>query len=109
LNVLVSMVNRKGQITLSDASKLFDLEEERLNDLVKVLVDNKILEVEYPASGEKILRKGEAVRSIIAAEEIKKKVDEVLDNADLEHKVGITAVEEILNEPPRKRPEEEMA
>ena len=99
LSVLVSMVNRKGQVTVSDASKLFDLDEERLNDFVKILMDNKILEVEYQASGEKILRKGEAIRSIIAADEIKKRVEEVLDKVDIEHKEGVKEVECLLNAP----------
>ena len=61
LNILVSIVNKRGEIRLSDAAKMLDLDEESLENLVKILVDHKILEIHYSIVGDKILKKGEKI------------------------------------------------
>jgi hypothetical protein len=85
LNLLVGIVNRREQITLVDAAKLFDLEEEYLIDYVSILVDHGMLSMKYPTDGgSKVIRKGDAIKDIISQKVLKEKVDAVLDAVKIE-------------------------
>lgn len=84
LNLLVSIVNRKDQITLSDAAKLFDIDENYLLCFVKILVDAGVLKIEYPTDGSRIVKKGDAAKDIISQKLLKEKVDAILDAARIE-------------------------
>ena len=106
LNLLVGMVNRRGQISLPDAAKMFDLDEASLVDVLKVLVDQGVLTIEYSAEGEKILKKGAAIESTIYHKEIKDKVDSVLNSAKVENMESARKAEGILGQKPRKAGED---
>jgi hypothetical protein len=108
LHVLVNIVNRRGQVSMSGASKLFDMSESVLDDFIKILVENKVLEMEYSVDGEKILRKGELIKTIYFPEEIRKKVDEVFDAVDIESRTKALEAERILNQPMKKLDDAEV-
>jgi len=108
LNLLVNMVNRRGQISLGDAAKMFDLDEASLSEVVKVLVDKGVLTIEYSAGGDKIIRKGKAIESTVYAMDLKNKVDSILDSARVEEMDAARRAEEMLDtKSRRKSPEEE--
>jgi DNA-binding Lrp family transcriptional regulator len=110
LNLLVNMVNRRGQISLADAAKMFDLDEASLSEVVKVLVDKGVLTIEYSAEGEKIIKKGSAIESTIYHKDIKDKVDSVLDSAKVEEMDVAQKAEELLDTRSRKKsPDDENA
>jgi len=79
LNLLIVLVVRRGQISLSEAVKMFDLDESSLTALVRILVDKKLLSIEYTAEGERIIGKGETIAKADFIV-IKKKVDEILNS-----------------------------
>jgi hypothetical protein len=79
LNMLISLVVRREKISLSEASKMLDLDESSLNAIVHILVEKKILSIEYTADGERIIGKGEAVEGTDYME-IKMRVDEILSS-----------------------------
>ncbi|MFZ2456537.1 MAG: hypothetical protein WAX07_08675 [Candidatus Altiarchaeia archaeon] len=104
LNLLVNMVNRRGQISLSDAAKMFDLDEASLVEVVKVLVDKGVLAIEYSADGERIIKKGTAIESTIYHKDITDKVGSALDSARVEDNAAARKAEELLNSKYRKQP-----
>jgi hypothetical protein len=104
LNLLVNMVNRRGQISLTDAAKMFDLDEASLVEVVKVLVDKGVLAIEYSADGERIIKKGTAIESTIYHKDITDKVDSVLDSAKVEETAAAKKAEELLDKKSRKQP-----
>lgn len=107
LNLLVNMVNRRGQISLSDAAKMFDLDESSLSQVVKVLVDKGVLTIEYSADGEKIIKKGATIESTIFSKDLKDKVDSILDSSKVEELEAAKKAEELLNIRSRRQPVEE--
>jgi len=107
LNLLVNMVNRRGQISLSDAAKMFDLDEASLVDVVRVLVDKGVLAIEYSADGERIIKKGTDIESTVYHKDITDKVDSVLDSANVDDMAVAKKAEELLDKKSRKQPVEE--
>jgi hypothetical protein len=104
LNLLVNMVNRRGQISLTDAAKMFDLDEASLVEVVKVLVDKGVLAIEYSADGERIIKKGSVIESTIYHKDITDKVDSALDSAKVDDMASARKAEEILDVKSRKQP-----
>jgi hypothetical protein len=102
LNLLVNMVNRRGQISLTDAAKMFDLDEASLVEVVKVLVDKGVLAIEYSADGERIIKKGIAIASTIYNKDITDKVDSALDSANVDDLAAARKAEELLDKKSRK-------
>ncbi|HDI72707.1 MAG TPA: hypothetical protein ENF58_01075, partial [Candidatus Altiarchaeales archaeon] len=96
LNSLVNIVNRKGELKLSDAAKILDIDEDSLEGLVKILVNHGILEIHYSIVGDKILRKGEKIKGPISREQIKKKVEETLTKEKIEEREETKRVERLL-------------
>jgi len=96
LNILVNIVNKRGEIRLTDAAKMLDIDEESLENLVKILVDHKILEIHYSIVGDKILRKGEKIKSATSREQIQEKVDETLSEEKIEERVEAKEIERLL-------------
>ena len=107
LNLLVNMVNRRGQISLTDAAKMFDLDEASLAEVVKVLVDKGVLAIEYSADGERIIKKGTVIESTIYHRDITNKVDSALDSAKVEEMDVAKKAEVLLDKISRKQPVEE--
>lgn len=103
LNLLVSMVNRRGQISLQDAARMFDLDEASLAEVVKVLVDKGVLVIEYSAEGEKVIKKGTLIESTIYHKEIKDKVDSVLDDVKVDNMESARKAESLLGQKPRRQ------
>jgi hypothetical protein len=79
LNLLISLVVRREKISLSEAAKMLDLDESSLNAIVHILVEKKILSIEYTAEGGRIIGKGETIEGTDYME-IKKRVDEILNS-----------------------------
>ncbi len=107
LNLLVNMVNRRGQISLQDAARMFDLDESSLADVVKVLVDKGVLSIEYSADGDRVIKKGALIESTIYHKEIKSKVESVLDDVKVDNLESARKVEGLLGQKPRKQPIED--
>lgn len=107
LNLLVNMVNRRGQISLMDAAKMFDLDEASLVEVVKVLVDKGVLTIEYSADGERIIKKGTAIESTIYHKDITDKVDSALNSAKVEDMDAAKKAEEMLDAKSHKQPVED--
>ena len=107
LNLLVNMVNRRGQISLSDAAKMFDLDESSLSDVLKILVDRGVLSVEYSADGDKIIKKGTAIESTVFHKDISDKVDSALNAARVEDMAAAKKAEELLDVKNRRQGTEE--
>ena len=49
---LVHLVKREGKVTLSRAAQILDVDEQQLEEWVRVLEEHGILELQYPALGE---------------------------------------------------------
>ncbi len=96
LNILVNIVNKRGEIKLSDAAKMLDLDEEALENLVKILVEHKILEIHYSIVGDKILKTGEKIKSTISREQIQEKLDETLTEEKIEEREETKEIERLL-------------
>jgi hypothetical protein len=93
LNLLIALVVRRERISLSEASKMLDLDESSLTALVRIMVDKKILTLEYTAEGERIIGKGETIKGTDYVE-IKKRVDDILNNLKEEDLEGAKKSEE---------------
>jgi hypothetical protein len=93
LNLLIALVVRREKISLSEASKMLDLDEPSLNAIVRILAEKKILSIEYTAEGERIIGKGETIQGTDYVE-IKKKVDEILSTIKEEDLEAIKKQEE---------------
>ena len=96
LNILVNIVNKRGEVRLADAAKMLDLDEESLENLVKILVDHKILEIHYSIVGDKILRKGEKIKKTVSREQITEKVNETLTEAKIDDREETKEIERVL-------------
>jgi len=77
LDRLIVLVNKKGEIKLTDAAKILDMDEEALNEFVKILVDHEIIEIKYSFVGDKILKRGPKIKGAISRKEIKEKVETI--------------------------------
>ncbi|MCK5422471.1 MAG: hypothetical protein KAJ08_09910, partial [Deltaproteobacteria bacterium] len=82
LDGLVSLVNDKGALKISNAAKILDIEESTLDELVKVLVDRRIIEIHYSLTGSRVIKPGEMMEEVISKNE--KSADDVVEPEPLE-------------------------
>jgi chromosomal replication initiator protein DnaA len=96
LDFLVNLVNKWGKIKLQDAAKALDMDEASVEELVKILVEHKIIELHYSIVGDKILKRGEKLKGAVSKEEIKRHVEETLSEEELKKAKEAEKVEKLL-------------
>lgn len=107
LIVLVNLINRRGRVSFSDAAKMLDLDENSLSQFIKILVNYNILEMEYSADGDRLLKKGEAIKSTINPKEIREKVEAALDAEKIEEQDVSRKAEALIDAAAKKKSDEE--
>jgi predicted HTH domain antitoxin len=109
LIVLVNLINRRGRVSFSDAAKMLDLDENSLSQFLKILVDYKILEIEYSADGDRVLKKGDAIESTIIPKEIREKVEAALDAEKIEERDISKKAEVLIDVAVKKKGDDELS
>ncbi len=97
LDSLVNLVNKFGKVKFQDAAKALDMDEASLEELVKILSENKIVEIHYSIVGDKIIKKGEKLEGAVSKEEISRHVEETLSEEELKKAKETEKVEQLLD------------
>lgn len=96
LNLLIKIIIRRDQIPVSEAVKLFDLDESSLLGLIHVLSEHRILTIQHTADGERIIGRGEVLTNTGDYLNLREKIDLIIYSlSDEELEIARKAEEEL--------------